>query len=130
MSDVENAQQQTATQYNGGRQDLYAIIDSVEDELAAKYEDCAAVFAHIAAALKIPGAPTGKEKTEELFIIKWNDDQTRKDIQQAKQTALQEIAGGVKNKWEYRVEFYGEDEATAKANVPPEPEYSTPFDLA
>ncbi len=122
ISDAESVQQ-TATQYSGGRQELFAIVDKIEDEIAAKYEECAAVFAHMAAAYKI--GPNDAEIT-----IKWNDDQTRKDIQQAKQTAMQEISAGVKNKWEYRRDFYGEDEATAKANVPPDPVISTPFDLA
>ena len=48
---------------------------------------------------------------------------------QAKQTAMQEISAGVLNKWEYRRDFYGEDEATAKENVPPEPVAAEPFGL-
>ncbi len=122
ISDAESVQQ-TATQYSGGRQELYAIVDKIEDEIATKYEDCAVVFAHMAAAYQL-----GANNAE--IVIKWNDDQTRKDIQQAKQTAMQEISAGVKNKWEYRRDFYGEDEATAKANVPPEPVITSPFDLA
>lgn len=128
VSDAESVQQ-TATQYSGGRQELFAIVDKIEDEIAAKYEDTALVFAYMAAAYGMQGAPAGKAKPEELYTIKWNDDQTRKDIQQAKQTALQEISAGVLNKWEYRRDFYGEDEAAAKANVPPEPVASSPFDL-
>ena len=120
VSDAESVQQ-TATQYSGGRQELFAIVDKIEDEIAAKYEDAARVFAYMAAAYGIKGAPKGNPKPEELYTIKWNDDQTRKDIQQAKQTALQEISSGVLNKWEYRKDFYGEDEAAAKANVPEEP---------
>jgi hypothetical protein len=127
ISDAEQVQQ-TATQYTGGRQELFAIIDEIEDEIAAKYKDAADIFAYMARAYQIKGAPTPNDK--ELYTIKWNDDQTRKDIQQAKQTAMQEISAGVLNKWEYRRDFYGEDEATAKANVPPEPEYSAPFGLA
>ena len=127
ISDAEQVQQ-TATQYTGGRQELFAIIDEIEDEIAAKYAEAARVFSYMASAYKIPGAPKAGDK--ELYTIKWNDDQTRKDIQQAKQTAMQEISAGVLNKWEYRRDFYGEDEATAKANVPPEPEYSAPFGLA
>jgi A118 family predicted phage portal protein len=129
VSDAESVQQ-TATQYSGGRQELFAIVDKIEDEIAAKYEDTALVFAYMAAAYGVQGAPRGNARPEELYTIKWNDDQTRKDIQQAKQTALQEISAGVLNKWEYRRDFYGEDEATAKANVPPEPELAAPFGLA
>lgn len=128
VSDAESVQQ-TATQYSGGRQELFAIVDKIEDEIAAKYEDTALVFAYMAAAYGMQDAPAGNAKPEELYTIKWNDDQTRKDIQQAKQTALQEISAGVLNKWEYRRDFYGEDEAAAKANVPPEPVAASPFDL-
>lgn len=129
VSDAE-AVTQTATQYNGGRQELFAIVDKIEDEIAAKYEDAALVFAYMASAYGIKNAPQGKAKSEELYTIKWNDDQTRKDIVQAKQTAMQEISAGVLNKWEYRRDFYGEDEETAKANVPQDPATAEPFGLA
>ena len=128
VSDAE-AVQQTATQYSGGRQELFAIVDKVEDEIAAKYEDTARVFAYMAAAYKIAGAPKTNAEPEEIYNIKWNDDQTRKDIVQAKQIAMQEISAGVLNKWEYRRDFMGEDEATAKANVPPEPIAAEPFGM-
>lgn len=127
ISDAEQIQQ-TATQYTGGRQELYAIVDDIEDEIAAKYDDVAQIFAYMARAYEIKGAP--RSDADELYIIKWNDDQTRKDITQAKQMAMQEINTGVLNKWEYRRDFFGEDEATAKANVPPI-EYAapSPFDM-
>ena len=128
VSDAESVQQ-TATQYSGGRQELFAIVDKIEDEIAAKYEEAAEVFAYMAEAYQLEGAPAANHKLEELYTIKWNDDQTRKDIQQAKQTALQEISAGVMNKWEYRRDFYGEDEAQAKANVPPEPTLANPFGM-
>lgn len=128
VSDAESVQQ-TATQYSGGRQELFAIVDKIEDEIAAKYEDTALVFAYMAAAYGLPDAPAINAMPEELYTIKWNDDQTRKDIQQAKLTALQEISAGVMNKWEYRHDFYGEDEAAAKANVPPEPIAPDPFNF-
>lgn len=121
LSDMES-QIQTATQYSGGRQELYAVVDRIEDELEAKYKKCAKVFAHMAAAYGI-GANDGEIR------IKWSDDQTRKDITQAKQMALQEISSGVKNKWEYRREFFGESEADARANVPEEPAAPDPFNF-
>ena len=129
VSDAE-AVTQTATQYSGGRQELFAIVDKIEDEIAAKYEDAALVFAYMASAYRLRGAPAGRPESADLYTIKWCDDQTRKDITQAKQTALQEISAGVLNKWEYRRDFMGEDEATAKANVPPEPIAADPFGLA
>jgi A118 family predicted phage portal protein len=128
VSDAESVQQ-TATQYSGGRQELFAIVDNIEDEIAAKYEETALVFAYMAAAYGLPDAPAVNAKPEELYTIKWNDDQTRKDIQQAKQTAILEINAGVLNKWEYRRDFYGEDEVAAKANVPEEPVAPDPFNF-
>lgn len=121
ISDMES-QIQTATQYNGGRQELYAIVDKIEDEIEVKYQQCADVLAHMAAAFKL-GANDAK------ITITWNDDQTRKDITAAKQMAMQEINTGVKNKWEYRRDFYGEDEATAKANTPEDIPPADPFNF-
>lgn len=60
----------------------------------------------------------------------WNDDATRKDTQQAKMNMLNEISAGICSKEEYREKFFGEDKVTAKANVPPEPVQTSPFDLA
>ena len=122
VSDMESVQQ-TATQYSGGRQELYAIVDRIEDEIEVKYQQCADVFAHMAAAYGL-GANDAK------IAVTWNDDETRKDTQQAKMNMLNEINAGICSKAEYREKFYGEDKATAIANVPPEPVMSTPFDLA
>lgn len=110
ISNMENVEQ-TATQYSGGRQQFFAIIDKLEDEIEQKYYKCAAIFAYMARAYNLGG---GSDK----ITVSWCDDQTRKDIVQAKQVALQELSAGVLNAWEYRVQFYGEDEATAKANIP------------
>lgn len=121
ISDAESVQQ-TATQYTGGRQDLFAIVDSIEDEIEKKYQICANVFAYMAAAYQV-GQNNSKIK------VTWNDGQTRKDIVQAKQMEIQEITAGVRNKWEYRVDFMGEDEATAKANVPVAEAAADPFNF-
>lgn len=110
ISDAE-AVQQTATQYTGGRQELYAIVDRIEDEIKAKYQLCANVFAYMAAAY-------GIGQNNATITVTWNDDQTRKDMAQAKAMRITEINAGISAPWEYRRDFYGEDEATAKANVP------------
>lgn len=122
ISDMESVQQ-TATQYSGGRQELYAIVDKIEDEIEHKYHRAAAVFAHMAAAYKLGSA-------DSKIVVTFNDDITRKDIQQAKQMELQEISVGVRNKWEYRRDFFGEDETQAKANTPDESIAPDPFGLA
>ena len=110
ISDMESVQQ-TATQYSGGRQELYAIVDKIEDEIEVKYQQCADVLAHMAQAYKL-GANNSKIK------VTWNDDQTRKYVSAAKMMALNEVNAGVRNKWEYRRDFFGEDEEQAKANMP------------
>lgn len=121
VSDMES-QIQTATQYSGGRQELFAIIDKIEDEIETKYQQCADVFAYMASAYGL-GANNSK------ITVTWNNDATRKDETAAKQMALQEINAGVKNKWEYRRDFYGEDEAQAKANAPVEAAAADPFNF-
>lgn len=45
------------------------------------------------------------------------DDSIISDTDSDKMTFLQEIRDGVRQKWEYRVKFFGEDEETAKAMV-------------
>lgn len=109
ISDMES-QVQTATQYNGGRQELYAIIDKIETEIENKYQLCAEVFSHVAAAYNL-GNVVGK------VFIEWNDSQTRKDVIQTKTQDMLEVQHGIMQKFEYRMKHYGEDEATAKANV-------------
>lgn len=121
ISDMESVQM-TAEQYSGGRKKLYALVDSIEDEIETKYQHCADVFAYMAAAY---GIGTNNPK----ITVTWNDDQTRKDITAAKTLAMQEINAGVRNKWEYRRDFFGEDEAKAKANVPPEALAPDPFNF-
>lgn len=121
ISDMESVQQ-TATQYSGGRAELYAIVDKIEDEIEAKYHQTAAVLAYMAAAY-------GLGANDAEITVTWNNDATRKDETAARQMALQEISAGVKNKWEYRKDFYGETEVQAKANTPEEPTAADPFNF-
>ena len=121
ISDMESVQQ-TAEQYNGGRKKLYALVDQIEDEIETKYRQCADVLAHMAAAYRL-GTNNSK------ITITWNEDATRKDMTAAKHLAMQEISAGVKNKWEYRWDFYGEDAEQANANAPIEPVPADPFNF-
>lgn len=117
LSDLE-AVAQTATQYTGGKKALYTAIDSIESELEEKYHNAAYVFAYMLSAYA--GVPFDDE-----IEISFNDS-SRKDEQQQKLTAMQEVNAGLMNPWEYRMRFYNEDEATAKANAP-EPVASNNF---
>ncbi len=109
LSDEQDVQQ-TATQYTGGKKSFYSMVDVIESELEEKYKDCAYVFAYMASAYL--GVKFDPEVT-----VKFND-LIRKDPVQMKQIAMQEVAASLKGRHEYRMEFYGEDEATARMNTP------------
>jgi hypothetical protein len=56
-------------------------------------------------------------KFDPEITVKFND-LIRKDPMQMKQIAMQEVTQGIKDRYEYRMEFFGEDEATARAKTP------------
>ena len=109
ISDLQDISQ-TATQFNGGKKAFYSVVDTIESELEEKYHHCAYVYAYMASAY------FGVRFDPEIKIT--FNDMSRKDPLQMKQIAMQEVSAGLKNKWEYRKEYFGEDEVTAKANVP------------
>ena len=45
------------------------------------------------------------------------DDSIIQDTEAEKERDMKEIAAGLQMPWEYRVRWYGEDEATARGNV-------------
>jgi A118 family predicted phage portal protein len=109
ISDLQKTTQ-TATQFTGGKKAFYSVVDTIEAELEEKYKDCAYVFAYMA------GAYMGVKFDPEI-TVKFND-LIRKDPMQMKQIAMQEVTQGIKDRYEYRMEFFGEDEATARAKTP------------
>lgn len=112
ISDLQDVRQ-TATQFAGGKKAFYSKIDTYERELEKKYKAVAYVFAYMASAF------LGVKFDDEIQIV--FNDMSRKDPQQMKLTAMQEVSAGLLDKHEYRQMFFGEDEETARANVP-EPE--------
>ena len=52
------------------------------------------------------------------IIVSYND-AARKDPDQMRLAALQELGAGIISKAEYRMRIFGEDEETATAKVPP-----------
>lgn len=106
--------QQTATQYQGGRNALYCFVDRIEEELESKLNALALVFSYISRAF------VGGSDVPEKLTISFNDSETRKDLGASKLEALQEVQNGIMSAFEYRMKFYGEDEKTAKARVPAE----------
>ena len=109
LSNLESSVQ-TATQYTGGKKALYTAVDTIESELELKYHHCAYVFAYMLSAYE-------GIKFDDAIEITFNDS-ARKDPMQMKAEAIQELQNNILNPWEFRMKFYGEDEATAKANCP------------
>ena len=109
LSDLEDARM-TATQYAGGKKVLYTTVDSYESELEEKYRRVAWIFAYLLSAYeKVPFDPE--------IIVTYND-AARKDPDQMRLAALQELQNGIISKAEYRMRIFGEDKETAEAKVP------------
>lgn len=112
LSDMQTVQQ-TATQYTGGKKTLYSMVDSIESELEEKYRQLAYIFAYMLSLYE------NVEFDDEIQVT--YNDTSRKDPVAMKQAAMQEVINGIMSKAEYRMMFYGEDEATANAKVPQQP---------
>ena len=109
LSDLEDARM-TATQYTGGKKVLYTTVDAYESELEDKYRRVAWIFAYLLSAYeRVPFDPE--------IIVSYND-AARKDPDQMRLAALQEVTNGIISKAEYRMRIFGEDEETANAKVP------------
>lgn len=101
----------TATQYVGDRQDL--IVN------ANKHRKNVDEFVNgIGKAILLLGRILFKKPVTEDCIVKITDkDGFMIDTETAKQEFRQDIAQGIRKRWEYRVKFFGEDKETAKAMV-------------
>lgn len=96
-----DGQVKTATEVVSENSDLYRNLK--KHELALEAALCGLVDA-IADLLHL-----GTVKAAISF-----DDSVISDTESDKMIFLQEIRDGVRQKWEYRMRFFGEDEATAK----------------
>ena len=101
----------TATQYMGDRQDLV--------QNAKKYRDKLNEFTKgiVRASLLIGRMLLGENVTEDDNIKIANVDGFLTDTESLKEEYRQEIAMGIRQAYEYRMKFFGEDEATAKAKL-------------
>ena len=101
----------TATQYVGDRQDL--IVN------ANKHRKNVDEFVSgIGKAILLYGRILFKEPvTEDCIVTITDKDGFMVDTETAKQEFRQDIAQGIRQAWEYRAKFFGEDEKTAKAMV-------------
>ena len=101
----------TATQYVGDRQDLITNANKHRKKVDE-------FVSGICKAILLIGRILFKENVTEGCIIKVADkDGFMVDTETAKQEFRQDIAQGIRQAWEYRVKFFGEDEETAKAMV-------------
>jgi len=101
----------TATQYVGDRQDL--IVNANKHR-----KNVDEFISGICKAILLLGRILFKENVTEDCIVKITDkDGFMVDTETAKQEFRQDIAQGIRQVWEYRVKFLGEDEATAKAMI-------------
>lgn len=101
----------TATQYIGDRQDL--IVNANKHR-----KNVDEFISGICKGILLLGRILFKEAVTEECIVKVVDkDGFMVDTETAKQEFRQDIAQGIRQEWEYRVKFFGEEEATAKAMI-------------
>lgn len=105
----QNGQVKTATEVISEKSELYQNLKKHELLL----ED--ALIGLTRATAELLGLPG------DLEVRVGFDDSIIEDVGAEKLRFLQEIRDGVRQKWEYRVKFFGEDEATAKSMVQEEP---------
>ena len=101
----------TATQYVGDRQDLISNANKHRKNVDE-------FVCGIGKAILLLGRILFKEPVTEDCIVKITDkDGFMVDTETAKQEFRQDIAQGIRQPWEFRVKFFGEDKETAKKMV-------------
>lgn len=109
----ENGSVTTATQVISENSDMYKTMKKHQKVLTAAFTALAYGIFFL------------EEKTvpEKLSITVNYDDSIIEDTAAQKAQSMSEVNAGIMAKWEYRQEYFGEDEETAKANVPPVSQY-------
>lgn len=98
----------TATQYAGDRQDLMKNAKKYRDNLDEFISDI------IKAGLLLGRVIFRKNVTEDCIVEVVNKDGILVTEEELKQKYIEEIASGLRQPYEYRMKFFGEDEKTAK----------------
>jgi A118 family predicted phage portal protein len=112
------AAQVTATQYTGEKQELKQ--NAAKHGIVIEQALQSIVRAILWAGKHILGQPVDPETA---IVVVFSDGYIISDDEKKADDRL-DILNGVMQRWEYRVKWYGEDEATAKANTqPPGPVY-------
>lgn len=97
----------TATEIASSKQRLYTTVSEIQGTLQDALDDLIGAMDYWANF--IPGVPQGSYQVS----YQW-DDSIITDLNTEKQLFLQEIRDGIRQRWEYRTRFFGEDESTAK----------------
>ena len=110
LSDPQNVDK-TAEEIKSSKQRSYATVKAMQNALENGLNGLVYAMDYLTS---IGGlAPEGKYVT----AASW-DDSIVVDAETKRKHDLEDMAAGVLNAWEYRMIHYGEDEETAKANVP------------
>lgn len=107
--DLSDAQyvEKTATEIKASKSRKYNRVTAIQDKLKVCLEDLVAGLAFY----------NGLYTSGYEFLCKFNDS-ILTDEETDRQLMMNEIAAGIRAPWEYRVAFLGEDEETAKNNLP------------
>lgn len=107
--DLSNVQEvdKTATEIKASKTRKYNRVSAIQESLRKCLEDFVAGLAFYNNAYR-----SGYE-----FNCKFNDS-ILTDEETERQQDRQDVSMGVMSHWEYRMKWYNEDEATAKANLP------------
>lgn len=112
---------QTATQYTGERQDL--VQNANKHYIAVERALQSLVRSVLYIGREILGQPVKEDaeveiKFEDSYII---------DKEQERERDRQDVLSGIMQRWEYRMKWYGENEAQAKANATPSGSLVNPY---
>ncbi len=100
----------TATEINMMKQRSYALVKDIQTSLGKALDDL--IYAMYCISTLYDLAPNGSYKTAYVW-----DDSIIIDAEAERIRDMQEVTNGLMLPWEYRVKWYGEDEATAKKKL-------------
>ena len=105
----------TATQYSGDRQDLMKNAKKYRDNLNVFVQDL--IRGILLLGRNVYNAPV----TEECNVEIANTDGILVSDEEIKDQYIKEISVGLRQPWEYRAKFFGEDEETARKMIEDQP---------
>lgn len=114
LSDPANVER-TATEINASRQRSYSTIHDTQNSLEKALRNLITAMDALTTLYGL--APEGKYEV----TFAW-DDSIIVDAEAERIRDREEVSQGLMLPWEYRVKWYGEDEATAKAKLDEQPE--------